>query len=71
MNSHLKTRTGLMASDLEDWAGSTYRLSSNIHLTDAEREMVCAAGDVLKRVANMVRDRALDEINRAVPVLPE
>lgn len=71
MNSTINTKTGLMASDLEDWAGSTYRLSSNVHLTDAEREMVNLAGDVLKRVANMVWDRALVEMNRALPVLPE
>lgn len=71
MNGTLKTSTGLLSSDLEDWAHSTYRMSGNAQLTDAEREMVNLAADILKRTANMVWDRALAEMNRAPLVLPE
>lgn len=66
---NLSGKTGRLAAELEDWAGSTYRLSSHSNLTDAEAEMVNIAADVLKRVANMVFDRAIREHNRAVPEL--
>lgn len=75
---NLPGKTGRLSTDLEDWAGSTYRLSRNDLLTDAESEMINAAADILKRVSNMVFDRAirqhnsgLDELKRAVPIFPE